>query len=286
MATLTKNMTKEEIFQLKNRLSPFILKESTPQYTYYQIKTKECSITAYTSGKVVFQGADLSWLEPATPQKEAQDQAGSDEVGTGDYFGPVVVCACYVSKESYLKIKHLGIQDSKQLDDTTIRNIAPTLMEEVPYSVLIVDNAKYNHIHKQHNLNAIKALLHNQAYKHLEKKIKQLPELNVVDQFAPENLYYNYLKNEKEVIRKLHFETKAESKYLAVACASVIARYTFLQVFDNMEEIYGFTFPKGSGELVDQAIVQFVKRFGKDKLNEVAKLHFKNTQKRGCNEIE
>lgn len=40
MATLTKNMTKEEIFQLKNRLSPFILKESTPQYTYYQIKTK------------------------------------------------------------------------------------------------------------------------------------------------------------------------------------------------------------------------------------------------------
>ena len=28
MATLTKNMTKEEIFQLKNRLSPFILKES------------------------------------------------------------------------------------------------------------------------------------------------------------------------------------------------------------------------------------------------------------------
>ena len=36
MATLTKNMTKEEIFQLKYRLSPFILKESTPQYTYYR----------------------------------------------------------------------------------------------------------------------------------------------------------------------------------------------------------------------------------------------------------
>ena len=52
MATLTKNMTKEEIFQLKNRLSSFILKESTPSYTYYQIKTKECTITAYTSGKV------------------------------------------------------------------------------------------------------------------------------------------------------------------------------------------------------------------------------------------
>ena len=28
MATLTKNMTKEEIFQLKNRLSSFILKDT------------------------------------------------------------------------------------------------------------------------------------------------------------------------------------------------------------------------------------------------------------------
>ena len=63
MATLTKEMSKDEILHLKERLSKFILKESTPQYTYYQVKTKECTITAYTSGKVVFQGADLSWLE-------------------------------------------------------------------------------------------------------------------------------------------------------------------------------------------------------------------------------
>ena len=96
MATLTKKMTKEEIIQLKNQLTPFILNESTPQYTYYQIKTKECTITAYTSGKVVFQGADLNWLEPEKKEeskKEAYDQAGSDEVGTGDYFGPVVVAS-------------------------------------------------------------------------------------------------------------------------------------------------------------------------------------------------
>ena len=136
MATLTKNMTKEEIFQLKNRLSSFILKESTPPYTYYQIKTKECTITAYTSGKVVFQGADLSWLEPATPQKEAQDQAGSDEVGTGDYFGPVVVASCIVTTEAREKLAHLGIQDSKQVDDTKIRKLAPLIKDVCPHSIL------------------------------------------------------------------------------------------------------------------------------------------------------
>ena len=73
MATLTKKMTKEEIIQLKNRLTPFILNESTPQYTYYQIKTKECTIIAYTSGKVVFQGADLSWLEPEKKEESKKE---------------------------------------------------------------------------------------------------------------------------------------------------------------------------------------------------------------------
>lgn len=133
MATLTKNMTKEEIFQLKNRLSPFILKESTPQYTYYQIKTKECSIMAYTSGKVVFQGADLSWLEPKQTNSEAQDQAGSDEVGTGDYFGPVVVASCIVTNKARKKLVHLGIQDSKQVDDVKIRKLAPIIKEVCPH---------------------------------------------------------------------------------------------------------------------------------------------------------
>lgn len=238
----------------------------------------DCKITLYKSKKAVFQGKDVSAYQELY-QAKFVEQAGSDEVGTGDYFGPVVVAACYVNHDHYQKIKHLGIQDSKQITDELIRKIAPKLMEEVPYSVLIVDNVKYNQIHKQYNLNAIKALLHNQAYKHLQTKIKQLPKLSVIDQFTPENLYYNYLKNEKEVIKNLHFETKAESKYLAVACASVIARYTFLQVWDKMEENYHFTFPKGSGELVDHAIVRFIQEFGKDKLPQVAKLHFKNTQK-------
>ena len=152
MATLTKNMTKEEIFQLKNRLSPFILKESTPQYTYYQIKTKECSITAYTSGKVVFQGADLSWLEPKPTHSEAQDQAGSDEVGTGDYFGPVVVASCIVTKEARKKLAHLGIQDSKQVDDVKIRKLAPIIKEVCPHSILIVPNSKYNDMHDTCNI--------------------------------------------------------------------------------------------------------------------------------------
>lgn len=277
MAVFSITLTDKQISDLKKSNISLIKSSDNPTIDAL-FELSDCKITLYKSKKAVFQGKDVSAYQDLY-QAKFIEHSGSDEVGTGDYFGPVVVAASFVSAESYQKIKHLGIQDSKQIDDTLIRKIAPKLMEEIPYSVLIVDNTKYNQIHEQHNLNAIKALLHNQAYKHLEKKIKQLPKLNVVDQFAPENLYYNYLKNEKEVIRSLHFETKAESKYLAVACASVIARYTFLQVWDKMEENYHFNFPKGSGDLVDQAIVRFVGEFGKDKLKQVAKLHFKNTQK-------
>ena len=281
MATLTKNMTKEEIFQLKNRLSPFILKESTPQYTYYQIKTKECSITAYTSGKVVFQGADLSWLEPKQTHSEVQDQAGSDEVGTGDYFGPVVVASCIVTKEARKKLAHLGIQDSKQVDDVKIRKLAPIIKEVCPHSILIVPNAKYNDMHGTCNMVDMKCRLHNQAYVNLVHKGYTLPKQIVIDQFVQEKSYYRYLQGFPEVIRGITFETKAENKYLAVACASILARNAFLETWDLMEEKYDFKFEKGAGSKVDVCGKKFVQKFGKEKLYQVAKLHFKNTQKIG-----
>ena len=56
-------MTKQEILDLRQKLSSHIVKETKPDYTYYQIKTDSMTITAYTSGKVVFQGQDLSWME-------------------------------------------------------------------------------------------------------------------------------------------------------------------------------------------------------------------------------
>ena len=46
-----------------------------------------------------------------------------------------------------------------------------------------------------------------------------------------------------------------------------------------MEQKYNMTFPKGSGDKVDVVAQEFVERYGFDRLCEVAKLHFKNTEK-------
>ncbi len=250
-------------------------------YVKFKVDTDGCVITVYDSKKVVFAGKNAQEHAALFMQEEVSPlfpQAGSDEVGTGDYFGPVVVCACCVSAADYAVLKSFNITDSKAMNDVHVRQVAPKIMECVAYSVLVVQDAKYNEVHKTHNMNAIKAILHNAAYLHLKKKIKTLPKLTVVDQFAAEPLYYRYLANEPEQVKGLTFETKAESKYFAVACASVIARYHFLQTFDAMKIEYAMEFPKGASATVDAAARRFVETYGRERLGEAVKLHFKNTK--------
>lgn len=127
-------------------------------------------------------------------------------------------------------------------------------------------------------MNAIKAILHNQCYLHLRKKVKS-PFTGIIDQFTPEESYYRYLKDEKEVFRDLRFETKAENKYLAVACGAIIARSAFLEALSQLESYTGMPLPKGASVKVDQAAADILSKHGLDMLNKVAKLHFKNTEK-------
>mgnify|MGYP000601689089 FL=1 len=282
--TLKLKLVQEE--QLFKTFSEF--QTTPPQYAKWQLKPENCVITCYTSGKTVFQGKDANVY--ATAFMQGQDeipnaattnqypQAGSDEVGTGDYFGPVCVCASYVIHDDVDFLIKLGVRDSKQMSDADMLKIGPLLMERIPHSLLIVLPQKYNRVHESNNLNAIKAKLHNQAYINLAKKI-ELPSFKIIDQFTPETSYYRYLKNEPQIIRGIHFETKAEDKYLSVAVGSIISRYGFLKTWEEMEKKYNMTLPKGSGDKVDIVAQAFVERYGFERLGEIAKLHFKNTEK-------
>lgn len=294
MSTITVRLSDEELQELKERY-PQAEYRKKPPYGLFQFKLSDCMVTAYTSRKVVFQGEgaefhasgylrlkeskDAVW-QNATPQNiNTFPQCGSDEVGTGDYFGPIVVCAAYIKEEDLPFLASLQIQDSKEVPDKRIRELGPILMERLPHSVLILDNKKYNEIHEHQNMVAIKSKLHNQAYINLERKVIRLPEYVIVDQFAPSNIYFRYLKKEKRIIRSVYFETKAENKYISVACASIIARYAFLIRFDAMCEKYHFSFRKGAGTYVDENIKEFLQQHPKKELRNVAKLHFANTLK-------
>ncbi|MDD5852453.1 MAG: ribonuclease HIII [Galactobacillus timonensis] len=290
VVTLTLNEQAAE--DLYSAFSSCSVPVSSP-YIRYQLRPDGCVITCYKTNKVVFQGTDaekystpylnMPGAVPSTSSRSSSSsvilpQGGSDEVGTGDYFGPVCVCAAIVEEKDWDLIQRLGVRDSKTITDVDIRMMAPKLMEQIPYSLLIVPPAKYNAVHASTNLNAMKAILHNQAYLNLRKKAA-LPAFLMVDQFAPEKQYYSYLRNVPEVVRGLHFETKSESRYPAVGCASIIARYAFLKAMDQMSQKYQMTFAKGAGTPADDCAMAFVERYGMDELKNVAKLHFKNTEK-------
>lgn len=278
MSTISLKLTKDQIKKIKEVFKNDI-KPSKNEYIDAFINRKDLTISIYHSDKVVFQGNDAFFYAQDFIEKKINRQAGSDEVGTGDFFGPVCVCACIVEKEQFPILEKLHIVDSKQLNDEHIIKVGPTLIKEFKHSLLIVDNKQYNKIHEYYNLNAIKAKLHNKAYINLLKKGYDIPKAAYVDQFAPENLYYNYLKNDNEVYHDLIFETKAETKYPAVACASVIARYAFLLKIKEMENKYKMVFHKGADEKVDNDTLIFIQKYGKDRLNEVCKLHFANYKK-------
>ena len=288
----------QEYFEDKRRIK-------TPPYAIFQADEADTVVTLYESGKAVFQGisADIDanlWsqmeknlnpdkkidMKVAGEKKENKKNSkvyyantiGSDEVGTGDYFGPIIVTASYVTKEDIPFLESLKIKDSKKLTDEQILKITPQIIKKIPYYTMTLSNTEYNKRIKTYNMNALKAILHNKALLEMTKKYPNSDYI-VVDQFAEKYVYYNYLKESNNVQRNITFITKAEDQCLSVACSAIISRYIFIKEMDKLSKKYNQTLPKGAGSIVDEVGVKLVKEHGKEILNEIAKTNFKNTEK-------
>ena len=267
-------------------------------YVVFQAQEEDTVITLYESGKCMFQGtsADVDaamWgtiLDNTKEKKEEQKKAdqkfyncsavGSDEVGTGDYFGPIVVTACYVPKEEINYLESLGVGDSKKIDDSKILKIAPEIAKRIKYRSVILSNKEYNEKYtKDVNMNKIKAIMHNKVLYRLMQEEKPKIDYIIVDEFAREARYYEYLDGISTIQKNITFMTKAEDKNLAVACGSIISRYLFLKEFDKICDEIHIPLPKGAGKDVDSIGEEVVEKYGKDKLKEIAKFNFKNTDR-------
>lgn len=268
-------------------------REKTPPYAIFQAQEEDTIITLYESGKCMFQGTsafvDANMWKAIKENDEADiDQndymnvssVGSDEVGTGDYFGPIVVTSSYVKTDDIDFLKSLGVTDSKQITDEKIKKIAPEIIKKIKYKSIILKNEEYNEKYsKENNMNKIKAIMHNKVLFSILNEIDKKPELIIVDEFAKENRYYSYLNEIPNVVKGITFVTKAESKNLAVAASSIISRYIFLQEFDKMCDEYHLPLPKGSGSNVDSIGQEAVEKYGKEILDKIAKKNFSNTSR-------
>ncbi len=286
-------------------------RDKTPPYAIFQAEESGTIITLYESGKVMFQGisADIDanmWrdmeahlnngnlpIENKKKEKKEKDEKelyeerkkyfyinsiGSDEVGTGDYFGPVVVTASFVKKDDIEFLTELGVRDSKKLTDDKILKIVPEIIKKIPYETIVYSNKEYNS-KKEFNMNKVKAILHNKAILSLMKKDNYNYDMVIIDQFCYPRNYFGYLKESNNVFRRITFTTKAEDKCLSVACSSLISRYVFIKEMDKMSKMIGKKIPLGAGVSVDNFGRQLVKEKGKDILEDISKINFKNTEK-------
>lgn len=216
------------------------------------------------------------------PQHNWLHWVGSDETGKGDYFGPLIVCGFYLDKKDTDKLSKIGVCDSKKLKKDQINYIAKQLYHDFPNNIecMVLKPKKYNELYasfanQKKNLNDLLAWCHSKILDNLIKRHSVIEGV-FIDQFST-------AKKASGLLKKLHpamqiIERPDGEQDLAVAAASIIARYQLLQSFQSMNRFYKLKFPMGASKRVIDIGKAYILQYKKERLGEVAKLHFKTSK--------
>lgn len=284
--------------KLVNDLSSQGFDLSKPVHTVFAAKKKGVSCTLYMSGKLLVQGKDMAefiefYLEPHILKSfeftyaETKTSKGSggnvdttrrigiDESGKGDFFGPLCIAGVCADEEQIKKLLKIGVADSKKLTDKKIQTMAGQIKKVCPWYVVRINPPKYNELYLGfQNLNSLLAWGHATT---IETLVQKTGCTNViVDQFANEKVVERALAK-KRVEVTLKQRPRAEED-VVVAAASILARDAFVFGIDKLSKTFGLTLHKGASAKVKAAAREFIAQHGRDKLPEVAKMHFKTAK--------
>ena len=246
----------------------------TNLYESRRLKNEDVLIVIYTSGKAVVQGKKeyAEFIAEFIGGKRKSSSAdkkettgtviGSDESLKGDTFGGIVVASVKADDEKREKLKDIGVKDSKEITDTVIIELAEKIKKILgkdSYCIYEKNPEAYN----QHigNTTSLLNAMHTRAIKELGDA-----DMIMIDQYPGARIN---LKNAKT-------ETKAESKYLEVAAASILARERSLDQLKRLSEDAGFRLPKGSTHVKDA--LKTLKKKNLD-FNKFTKLNFRNVKR-------
>ncbi|MBS1713630.1 MAG: ribonuclease HIII [Armatimonadetes bacterium] len=202
----------------------------------------------------------------------ATPRIGVEEGGKGDFFGPLVVAACYVGPEQETALS--GVKDGKKLKDEACLEWDALVRKSCPHAIIVIGPSKYNELYeKVRNLNALLAWGHARAIE------------NLLDQVACETVVSARISDAHGVAKALaargktvRFSVPHEEGDPAVAAASVLARAEFIRGLRSLSETFGGFLPKGANRNAVEAGAKIVGTGGKTALKDVAKLHFKTLQ--------
>lgn len=254
----------DEIQRLKKYLSEYKKDNINNSYDIYKISNVTISI--YSTNKVLLQGSNAhaiyqellnqnlitdKQISSCNEQKKQKaslsyfdctniNTIGCDEVGVGDFFGGLVTVACFVDYHDVAYLKKIGVKDSKKLTDSKMQEIFPLIIKKVRYAAKYYNPSQYNSQYdKYKNAHILKTALHNAALCELTSNLN--PDIKykvIMDEYCSEHNYQQYLRtvNPSHCVTIDHFETHAESQYIAVACASIIARIYFLKQIELLNQ--------------------------------------------------
>lgn len=297
MQTIKIKVTAAKALEICDFYGAKIIDDPKRPYDFFQTVSQDgVLIKAYRtkspdSFTVTFQGGEKALLEASIFEKDRKavvvsdpdkfqdigEQIGSDEVGVGDFFGPMVVTASYFLPGQLKAVEEFGVRDSKKLTDAKMLEIGHRLCQTFKhYTVFCSAQRLSDYVDQGFSNHWVLAKLHDLAQRRLKEKYDIPDDVTVfIDQFEPESLYRSHAGS--QIIQNpLIFMTKGESKFPSVAVSSVIARYEFLKIWAKMEQDLGLTIPKGAGSQVDKAYLNACALAGKEKTAKYVKRFFRN----------
>lgn len=191
---------------------------------------------------------------------------GTDEALKGDTFGGIIVAGVKCDDKKREALMTIGVRDSKKLTDNKVKQLATKIKNLTEHKVISLTPEEYNKEITASNIRNLEmsytkrktmTFLLNELHNKIISELGKADKI-IVDQYPG---------------CTLPSETKAESKYIEVAAASIIARAEGLKQLDKLSKKAGFKIPKGSTHVKEALITAKNKNL---ELKKYAKMNFKN----------
>jgi ribonuclease HIII len=244
-----------------------------------RIKDGEIDIVVYKSGKLVHNGSQVSREIVdfiLTRERSFDYLIGSDEVGKGEWYGPLVVTAVALRSNDVVKLRKIGVRDSKLLGKSEIERLTKEILAlGVVYKNVVLMPETYNERYAEFrkegkSLNDFLAWAHATAIKDVLSLVSnESTKIKIIiDKFDVEK---TDLRLQRAKVKQPNIEVIQSSKgdtELPVSAASILAKHSFEERVDQLNEKFDVDLRNNAPESLDR-----------EKLHYLAKTHFKNILK-------
>lgn len=181
---------------------------------------------------------------------------GIDEAGRGPVIGPLVICGVLIDEKDEIKLKNIGVKDSKLLTPTKREDLFEKIKKIVKkYEILIVQPKDVDSfVESDHlNLNWLEANVSAGIINKLS------PDKAILDCPSPNTrAYKEYVEKQLEKNIEVAAEHKADVNYPVVSAASILAKVTRDAEIEKIKKKIGVNF--GSGYPSDEVTQDFLKK--------------------------